>query len=125
MGDDHAPAGDVGRNLRQALGDILVGQAVEAVAPDAFGMELVRDRIMVRKRVVIAMKCGIETGDLRQRREVAQERPDRREVMRLMQRRQRGVALQPRHHRMIDQHRACMVRPAMDDAMADGDRVDS
>ena len=70
MGDDHAPAGNVGRDLRQALGDVLVGQAVEAVAPDAFGMELVRDRIMVRQRVVIAVKGRIEAGDLRQRREV-------------------------------------------------------
>ena len=73
MGDDHAPAGNVGRDLRQALGDVLVGQAVEAVAPDAFGMKLVRDRIMVRKRVVIAVKGSVEAGHLRQRREIASE----------------------------------------------------
>src|SRR6266480_5632113 len=117
MGDNHASAGNVGRNLRQALGDILVGQAVEAVAPDALSMELVRDRIMVRKRIVIAMKGSIETGHLRQSREVVQERPDRREVMWLVQWRQRDVSLQPPHHPMINQHWACMVRPAMDDAM--------
>ena len=124
MGDDHASARDVRRDLRQALGDIFVGQAVEAVAPDAFGMELVRDRVMVGERIVVAMEGGIEAGDLRQCREIAQQRPDRRQVVRLMQRRQRDVALQPRHDRMIDQHRASMIRPAMDDAMADGDGVD-
>ena len=66
MGDDHAPARDFRRDLRQALGNILVGEAVETVAPDAFGMELVRDRVMVRERIVVAMKGGIEAGDLRQ-----------------------------------------------------------
>ena len=35
MGDDHAPLGDLWRPLRQDGGDVLVGQAVEAVAPDA------------------------------------------------------------------------------------------
>ncbi len=124
MGDDHSSAGNFGRDLRQALGNILVGQAVEAVAPDAFGMELVRDRVVIGERIVIAMKRGIEAGDLRQRREILRQGFDRREIMRLMQRRQRYVALQPRHDGMIDQHRPGMIRPAMHDAMADGHRVD-
>ena len=54
MGDDHAPVRDVRRDLRQAFGNVLVGKAVETVAPDAFGMELVRDRVIVRERIVVA-----------------------------------------------------------------------
>ena len=34
VSDDHAPVGDLRRNLRQDRGDVLVGQAVEAVALD-------------------------------------------------------------------------------------------
>ncbi len=69
MGDDHAATGYIGRDLWQALGDIFVGQAMEAVAPYAFGMELVRDCVMVRQRIMVAMECRIETCHLRQRRE--------------------------------------------------------
>jgi hypothetical protein len=72
MGDDHAPAGDVGRNLRQAFGDVLLGEAMEAVAPDAFGMQLVRNGVVIRQCIMVAMECGIEAGHLRQRREVVQ-----------------------------------------------------
>ena len=65
MRDNHTPAGDVRRDLRQAFCYVLVGKAVEAITPDAFSMELMRDRIMVRERIVIAMEGGIEAGDLR------------------------------------------------------------
>ena len=41
MGDDDAAARNLGRDLGQALGDVFVGQPVEAVAPDAFGMKLI------------------------------------------------------------------------------------
>ena len=43
---------------------------METVAPDAFGMELVRDCVVIRRGIVVAMKRGIEAGDLRQRREI-------------------------------------------------------
>ena len=45
--------------------------------------------------------------------------------MRLMQRRQRDEPLQAGHHAMVDQHRPVIVRTAMNDAMADGHRVDA
>ena len=67
------PAAMSGATSRQALGDVFVGQAVEAVAPDAFGMQLVRNRVVVGERIVIAMEGGIEARDLRQVREVAQQ----------------------------------------------------
>ena len=53
---------------------------------------------MVRERAVAAMERGVEAGDLRQSRPIAQQRPDRRQIVRLMQRRQRHVALEPRQH---------------------------
>ena len=95
---------------------------MESVAPDALGMKLMRNCVVVRDRVVVAVKRGIEAGDLRKRRKVGQQRADRRQIMRLMQRRQRDEPLQPRHDAMIDQHRPVIVRTAMNDAMTDGHR---
>ena len=125
MGDDHPPLGDLRRGLRQGLGDIFIGKAVKAVAPDALGVEAMRDGVMVRERVMVAMKRGVEAGDLRQRRKILQQRADRRQIVGLMQRRQRGEALEARHDGGVDQDRTGVVRPAMDDPMPDGQRVDT
>ena len=122
MRDDHAPARDRRRDLRQALRDVFVGKAVEAVAAHAFGVEALRDRVVVGKRAVAAMKGGVEAGDLRQIRKARADRADRRQVVGLMQRRERNVALESRKHVVVDQDRPIVVRAAMDDAMADRDR---
>ena len=98
---------------------------MEAVTPDTFGVELVRDRIVVGERIMSAVKGSVEAGDLRKCWKIGQQRPDRRQVMRLMQRRQRDEAFQPRHDGMIDQHRPVVIRPAMNDAMADRNRGDA
>ena len=89
MGDDHPALGDIGRDLRQGLGDILVGKTVESVTPNALGVELMRNRIVVCDRFMRAVKRGVETGHLRQLRKIGQQRADRRQIMRLMQRSQR------------------------------------
>ena len=60
------PLGDVRRDLAQPLGDILVGQAVKAVAAHAFVVEPLGDRVVVGDRAVAAMERGVEAGDLRQ-----------------------------------------------------------
>ena len=73
MSDDHAPAGDIRRSLWQRLRDVFIGQPVKAVAPDTLGVELLWNGIMIRKRVMVAMKCGIEAGDLRQRGTIIQQ----------------------------------------------------
>ncbi len=106
MGDDHSAARNFRCDLRQALSNVLVGKAVKSVAPDAIVMELVRDRVVVRDLVVVAVKGRIEAGDLRQSRKIGQQRPDRRQIVGLMQRCQRNVTFQTRHDRMVDQHRA-------------------
>ena len=97
---------------------------METVSPDAFGMQRQGNREMIGQRAVAAMKRGIETGDLRQVRETGQDRPDRREIVRLVKRRQRNVAFQSRQHVLIDPHRPVVVRAAMHDAMSDRDRID-
>ena len=33
---------------------------MEAVAPDAFGMQLVRNGVVIRQCIMVAMECGIE-----------------------------------------------------------------
>ena len=91
MGDDHPALGDIGRDLRQRLGDVFVGETVKSVTPNALGMELMRDRIMVRDRVMRAVKRGVETGHLRKIRKIGQQGADRRQIVRLMKRRQRTM----------------------------------
>ena len=86
MCDDHAAAGDVQRDLAESLGDIFVGQAVKAVATDAFCVEPLRNRIVVGDRAVAAMKGGVEAGNLGQAWKTGEQRTNRRKVVRLMKR---------------------------------------
>jgi hypothetical protein len=66
---------------------------MEAVAPNSLFIKLMGDCVLICNVVVATMKGGVEAGDLRQRREVCQQRFDRREIVGLMKRRQRNVAL--------------------------------
>ena len=69
--------------------DVLVGKSVEAVALDAGITNLLRQRHQFRHRRLAAMEAGIETRDLRHSRHLVAHGFDRRQVVRLMQRRQR------------------------------------
>ncbi len=60
--------------------------------------------------------CGSVRGTL-------QKRPDRREVVRLVQRRQRNELLQRRDHGCVDANGLAELESAVDDAMADGDEA--
>ena len=70
------------------------------------------------------MECGIEAGDLRQSRVARAQLADRRQIVGLMQRRQRRIALQTRQHLIVDQHRTVVVGAAMDDTMPGGNEID-
>ena len=59
---------DVRRNRRQARRDVFVREAVEAVAADALGMEMLRDRVVIGDGGVLAMEGRIEARDLGQPR---------------------------------------------------------
>ena len=84
--------------LRQNRGDVLVGQAVEAVAADALRVQLRGQREHLRDLRVAAVERGVEAGHLRQLRRALQQQADRRQVVRLMQRRERNELLQRLQH---------------------------
>lgn len=54
---------------------------MKAIAPDTLGMKLVRNSIMVGDGIMRAVKCGVEAGNLWQRREIRQQRTDRRQIV--------------------------------------------
>ena len=67
-----------------------------------------------------AMKGGVETGHLRNLRPQRLDRTNRRQVVRLMQRRQRNQPLQCREQRRVNPHRCGMVDAAMHHPVAHG-----
>ena len=66
MGHDHPFLRDASRDLCQARRDILIRQAVKAVAADALGMEVLRNSVVIGDGRMLAMKCRVEARDLRQ-----------------------------------------------------------
>ena len=76
---------------------------MEAIATDAFRIEMLGEGEMVGNGAVAPMERRIETGDLRQLRKPFEQRADRRQVVGLVQRRQWRVAFQARQDRAVDQ----------------------
>ena len=68
------------------------------------------------------MERGVEAGDLRQLRQAREQEADRREVVRLVQRRERHVFLQRVDDRGVDARRLRVLEPAVHDPMADAAR---
>ena len=89
MRHEHASLRDLRRRLRQDRGDVLVGKTVKAVALQPPVAEIPRQRYQVGHGAVAPMKGRVETGDLRQPRQAIEDGVNRREVERLVQRRQR------------------------------------
>ena len=102
MGDNHALVGDLRADFAEPFGDVFVGKAVKSIAAHALGVERFRNREMVNDRAVAAVKRGVEAGDLRQVRETRLDRPDRRKIVRLMQRRQRDITFELGKHPVVD-----------------------
>src|SRR5271163_3402231 len=93
------PAGrDPRRHERQAARDKFIGQAVEAVAAYALRVEPLRDRVMVSDRAVAAVERGVEAGDLGKAGHARKYRTHRREIVWLMERRQRNIAFEMRQN---------------------------
>ena len=61
-------SGQRGLGLAEPRDDVVVGQAVEAVAADAGCRELARQGEFLGKRRLVAVEGGVEAGDLRQSR---------------------------------------------------------
>ena len=125
MRDDDSARRHAWGDLAQAPGDVFVGQTVETVSPDTLGVEALRNGKVVRNRTVAVMKGGIEAGNLKQFRSTHQQRPDRCEVVRLMQGCEGHVLLEIRDHALVDDHRPVIFRPAMDDPVANRDEVEA
>ena len=97
---------------------------METVAPHPLLVERLGDRIMIREGAMTAVEGCIETGDLGQLRKTFQNRPNRRQIIGLMQRCQGDVLLQLGKHIRIDQDRSVVFGASVDDPVPDRNRID-
>ncbi len=111
--------------LRQHRGDVLVAQPVEAVAPHARLVQLVGQREHLGDLGIGAMKRRVEARDLRYVGRAMQYCANRREVMRLVQRRQRHEPVKRREHRCVGPHWLRVLHAAVHDPVADPDQLHS
>ncbi len=93
---------------------------MKTVPPDAAFGDRLRQRERLRDRGLATVERGIEARDLRQVRRAGEQRPDRREVVRLVQRRERDVLLECGEHRRVDAGGLGVLETPVHDAMADG-----
>ena len=96
---------------------------MKSVAADSLLVQPAGYGVVVRDLVVVAVKGRVEAGDLGQRGKFGKQGADRRQIVRLMQRRKCRETLQTRDHAMVDQHGAIVIGTAMHDPMADGERA--
>ena len=82
---------------------------MKTIAPDPLLVKVTGDGVVVRDLVVVAMKGGIEAGDLRKRGKIGEQRADRRQIVGLMQRCKSREPLQVRNRAMVDQHRTIVI----------------
>ena len=95
---------------------------MEAVAPHALLVQRVGQGVAVGHLGMAAMEGGVEAGDLGNPGAALADHADGRQVVGLVQRRQRGVGIQPRQDVVIDQHRLGQLGAAVHHAMAHGQR---
>ncbi len=119
------PPRDVGSHLAQPLGNIFIGKPVEAVAPYSVLVEGMRESVAVCVLGTPPVKGCVEAGNLRHIGVDVHGKADRREIVRLMERREVLVARQPLEHRRIDQHGANVVRTAMHHPVSDRPQFDA
>ena len=90
MADDDPAARDIRGPFSQGRCDVLVGEPVEPVPPDPGIVQRPRQCEPLRYGRLAMVKGGIETRNLRQPGGNGRNGANRREIMRLMQRRQRA-----------------------------------
>ena len=93
---------------------------MEAVSAHALGIEVLRNGIVVGSRAVTAVEGRIEAGNLRQLRQTARIERIGSQIVRLMQRRERDIALQRASTSAVIQNRAVVIGAAVHHAVADG-----
>lgn len=101
-------------------GYVLPGEAVESVKTHAVAVEVPRQCRQGREPRQTVVERGVETGDLRQSGPGTTDGGDPREIVRLMQRRQRTELKKLGLQRPCDDGGTVAVRTTVDDAMPDG-----
>ena len=105
--------------LAQDRGHVGVGQAVEAIAPQSALPRIPGQRQHLLDHWQGVVEAGVEAGDLGDVRALAQQDLDGLQRERLVQRRQRDVALEVGQHLGIDAHRVEVLATAVDHAVRD------
>ena len=121
--DDHAALCDLGRHPGQDRRDVFVRQAVKPVALDARAADLERQRNQIGDGLVPAMKTRVEAGDLRHAGQPRGDRIDGREVVRLMQGRERHELAQVVEHLRRDQDGRGIRGASVHDAVSDAEQA--
>ena len=119
------PGRSARRNLAQSSRRYIHKRGREIHSGAHLHHRIARHGIMVRQRTMSAMKRSVEAGDLGQSRAVDEKRADGRQVVRLVQWRERDVSLQTAQHFLVDKNGAAVVWAAMDNAMAHRDEIDA
>src|SRR4051812_24835945 len=96
MSDDDSPGGELRGDLLQPQTHELVREAMEAVAANARLGQLSRQCKHLREQSLSAVECRVEASNLGNMRSRCCDRLNRRDVMRLMEWRERTQALERR-----------------------------
>ena len=96
---------------------------MEAVAPDADLVKLLRQREPLRDIRIRPMERRVEARDLRELWRALEQRSDRGQIVRLVQRRQRDELLQRLQHTGIHADRRGVLQPAVNDPVTDPDQT--
>ena len=105
--------------LRQHRRDVFVRQPVEAVPAHAAVGDRLGQRERLRHRRRAAVERRVEARHLRQVRRAREHGPDRREIVRLVQRRERDVFFQRGQDRRIHAHGLRVFHAAVHHPVAD------
>ena len=111
-----------GRVVRKLMHDRFVREAVKSVALDALRLQFPGDRKDPRDVRQFGVKGGIEARHLRKPGKMLLREADDRQRRRSMQRRKGGSGFKLPQDRFVDEAVLPQLRPAMHDAMPDGDR---
>ncbi len=110
MAHDSSPGGGMAVVLWQNRGDVLVREAVEPVAAYTRVMQFARNGEASGNIRIRGVECCIEARDLRHIWLPLQQRPDRRQVVRLVQWRQRDELLQRVQHIAVYRYGPQIIR---------------
>lgn len=119
MRENDPTARGLRRELTEARDKKLIGNAMEPIPTHAIVGEAARQGKGLRQRGLAPVEGRVETRDLRLMRRHVEDCSDRRQVMRLVQRRQRGKFAEFLQHLSGHDDRLVEMDAAMDNAVAE------